>query len=42
MRLASRSFSLGFNGHDKPFPTWYPYALVGGIAALATAIYVLG
>ena len=42
MGTASRSFSVGFKGHDKPFPAWYPYAFVGGIAALATALYVLG
>ncbi|MBB3017370.1 hypothetical protein FHR70_000410 [Microvirga lupini] len=40
--FTSRSFSVGFKGHDKPFPAWYPYAFVGGIAALATALYVLG
>jgi hypothetical protein len=33
---------VGFNGHDKPFPAWYPYALVIAIAAIATAFYVLG
>jgi len=33
---------LSFNGHDKPFPAWYPYALFGGIAACVTAFYVLG
>jgi hypothetical protein len=33
---------VGFKGHDKPFPAWYPYAFDGGIAALATALYVLG
>jgi hypothetical protein len=40
--MVSRSCSVGFKGHDKPFPAWYPYAFVGGIAALATALYVLG
>jgi hypothetical protein len=40
--FAARSCSVGFKGHDKPFPAWYPYAFVGGIAALATALYVLG
>jgi hypothetical protein len=37
-----RRMCVGFNGHDKPFPTWYPYILVGGIAAVATALYVFG
>jgi hypothetical protein len=41
-RFVSRSCSVGFKGHDKPFPAWYPYAFVGGIAALASALYVLG
>jgi hypothetical protein len=40
--LCTKEFSVGFKGHDKPFPAWYPYALVGGIAALATALYVIG
>jgi hypothetical protein len=34
-------FSVGFKGHDKPYPAWYPYAFVCGIAAVATALYVL-
>jgi len=33
---------LSFNGHDKPFPTWYPYAFVGALAAIGAAFYVLG
>jgi hypothetical protein len=37
-----RRMCVGFNGHDKPFPAWYPYILVGGIAAVATALYVFG
>jgi hypothetical protein len=40
--FAPRRFSVGFKGHDKPYPAWYPYALVGGIAALATTLYVVG
>jgi hypothetical protein len=40
--LCIEEFSVGFKGHDKPFPAWYPYAFVGGIAALATALYVMG
>jgi hypothetical protein len=32
---------LSFNGHDKPFPAWYPYAFVGVIAAAAAAYFVL-
>lgn len=40
--LCTKEFSVGFKGHEKPFPAWYPYAFVGGIAALATVLYVIG
>ncbi|MEE1655435.1 hypothetical protein VB618_04430 [Microvirga sp. CF3062] len=40
--LCIEEFSVGFKDHEKPFPAWYPYAFVGGIAALATALYVMG
>jgi hypothetical protein len=40
--LCTEEFSVGFKSHDRPFPAWYPYAFVGGIAALATALYVMG
>jgi hypothetical protein len=40
--LCIKEFNVGFKGHNKPFPAWYPYAFVGGIAALATALYVMG
>ena len=37
-----RRSHLSFDGHDRPFPTWYPYAFVGAIAAVGAAFYVLG
>jgi hypothetical protein len=40
--LLSRRNHLSFNGHEKPFPTWYPYAFIGAIAALGVAFYVFG
>jgi len=33
---------LSYDGHDKPFPTWYPYAFIVALAALGAAYYVLG
>ena len=37
-----RRSSLSFDGHDRPFPSWYPYAFVGALAAVGAAFYVLG
>jgi hypothetical protein len=37
----AREIALSFNGHNKPFPTWYPYAFIGVIAGAVTAYFVL-
>ncbi len=35
-------FRLSYDGHDKPYPTWYPYAFVGALAVLGAAYFVFG
>ena len=31
----------GFNGHDRPFPTWFPYLFVAILMIGATAYFTL-
>jgi hypothetical protein len=32
---------MGFDGHERPFPRWFPYFCIGLIAAGSVIYYVL-
>jgi hypothetical protein len=31
-----------YNGHDRPFPSWFPYAVSGSMIAVAALLKVQG
>jgi hypothetical protein len=32
---------MSFDGHERPFPSWFPYFFIGLIVAGVAAYYVL-